>query len=337
MVLLPVLIALYIGIYSLMVLAEIGDITGARRPKELSFDDMRQRELKRRNVIVPAMQGMVSGLIVSLSVSLMYGSLVGGEDEWMFWVGLVMFILGLIVLAGLLSRLHRDGVSRSLANNPFAIGAAASKYASEPQGSELSPDFLRDRLNRWKRVTARRSMNIWSDGESPRYLDAALAQDSAAKSKKWIYGPIRIYLAAIRAYPIRFIWPIVWSAVALIAWTVLGFHVIHGQDIVWYRLVLVTLVSYLVILAPATLYVILRGILARSWYRIYSQANIDASERLAAAVRVEQSVQEQNSARRRRDANLDAVLEHLEKCGSWNRHWMLKLGRAEFILVIRRG
>lgn len=226
------------------------------------------------------------------------------EETWPQWVGAIMFISGAIALAVTLRAAFKGvGEPSELASDPFTIRAAAEEYAADPRRGTLDPAFLDAKLSDWMTFIPTRAMNISSTRgmkKSSTNRSEILGEvlDASSEKKSWrggIGASIRVYFAALRRFPFRFMWPLIGflsleTGVFLFAFTE------AELDFLGSIRPYVALAVALVLPALSTLfYFTTRGNRARLWHRVNLVAIEDARKSISAARQAQEDITAENA------------------------------------------
>lgn len=191
---------------------------GARikAPPKLPFALVRLEEEQFKTVIAPAIAALASGLLVSLSASYFFEASRTQSDEVMLEVsGIVLFIAGAFALVITL-RLAL-GKNRKILEHvraPHHLRAAAVAAAEDPRHAPLPHYELASRLDTRKKSIAVHSLGIDKDVEAKALLSAM--EKSLSSKKPHLWSSLRIYCAALRRFPLRFVLPLLVLIVFLV-------------------------------------------------------------------------------------------------------------------------
>lgn len=298
-------VGMLICIMSLILgIVDISTLKLIRPPKQKTFSYIRLAATQYQTIFVPALGAMVSGLFVSLAASFFYLGLTGKPAEtWPQWVGAIMFISGAIALAVTLRAAFKGvGEPSELASDPFTIRAAAEEYAADPRRGTLDPTLLDARLNDWIAFIPTRAMNISSTRgmkKSSKIRSKLLGKvlDAASEKKSWrggIGASTRVYFAALRRFPFRFMWPLIGFLLLETGVFLFAFAEAELDFSSSYRPYLALAVA-LVLPAISTLfYCTARGNRARLWHRVNLVAVVDARESISVARQAQEEITAEN-------------------------------------------
>ncbi|PRA08212.1 hypothetical protein CQ010_18225 [Arthrobacter sp. MYb211] len=243
-----------------------------------------------QTIATPAMGALFAGLFVSIAASYLYEGF-SKNDDWRQYAGLCSFFIGLVILAVILKPVLK-GVDdpESLARDPHTIQAAAEEYIATPRVAVLDPDVLVRQMKQWHKDISVRSTNISADAQSQRLDDAFHLASRARGFIKLTNASLRIYYAALKLFPFRFLWPILSALVYLVGnyWFAIGSGTLKEAGPVGKLLVLVipiVCVSLVVMFYSAT-----RGYRAIRWHKVNRLASAKAKRALREAKTVHEGI-----------------------------------------------
>lgn len=307
---------------------ELATVRTVHPPKRQSFATVRASEEQFQTIIAPAIGALASGLLVSISASFFYSSLVGDGGNAYRIAGLgVFFAAGLSLVLTIGMALKRGVQAAEIARNPFTIRAAAEEYADDPRRAPIGPEALSQNLEVWTQYRSARSLNLDLNAEAPK-LDATL--DSTICSRGlWsaLLDSLTVFLFAVARFPFRFGWPII--GLILLPTSVIGI-VITGQALAPSavpRLLAMFALTMGLSAFSVIFYGSTRGNRARLWHRVNHSGKLEAQKAIEKAAAVQDEIRTEEDLQKRVLEEADRLLSNSVAYGPPQNAFALSFGR----------
>lgn len=192
------------------------DLISIRTPKKQDYATLKQADRQFREILLPAVAALASGLFISISAAYFYETLESVEGNLSAVKGFVAFFVAVVLFVVVLKEaLKNKGIDVHLSQNPAMIAATAEERVRNPSGTVPTSDFLAQRLEDWRHVKYVRALGIFrdkpafrSDFKVEKLGCAFRATVDRSKWKRRILGPLQIYWAMLWHFPASFVWPI---------------------------------------------------------------------------------------------------------------------------------
>jgi len=216
-----VLVALLCGLSAIVNLATLRSI---RPPKREPFPTIRRRELSFRDVLIPGLIALITGLLISVAASFLHDGLTR-NGQGAAAAGMAIFFIVVIAFAVSAPLVLRKGMEiQDLATDPVTIAAAAKTLYRASRDDVAALQILNSNYRAWQKVQGAQAVTPGSRRES-QVANAAMAQlmpgGRPPQKSRW-----RLLPALLRTRPVYLLFPIaVTLAATVIALYSVGNHV----------------------------------------------------------------------------------------------------------------
>lgn len=312
----------------LFAILELTTVRTVHPPKRQSFATVRASEEQFQTIMAPAVGALASGLLVSISASFFYSSLVGDGGNAHRIAGLgVFFAAGLSLALTIGMALKRGVQAAEIARNPFTIRAAAEEYANDPRRAPVGPETLSQNLEIWTQYRSARSFNLELNAEAPK-LDATL--DSTICSRGFwsaLLDSLAVFLFAVARFPFRFGWPIIGHI--LLPTSIIGI-VITGETLAPSaapRLLTMFALTMCLSTFSVLFYGTARGNRARLWHRVNHSGKLEAQSAIVKAAAIQDEIRTQEDLQKRVLEEADRLLSNSAADGPPQNAFTFSFGR----------
>ncbi|MDO5617852.1 hypothetical protein [Kocuria sp.] len=310
-----------------------------RAPRKQDYATMRREDRQFREILVPSLAALGSGVFVSISASYFYESLNNQENVASTYYGIGFFAFAAIIFSVMLySALKSKGADDDLSQDPTMIAAAARERAVNLSGRAPDSSYLDKRLKEWGQVKYAHAVGVFRGvslrhrgGGFPYLRVAFVKAGSRGSVLRLVAGPLRIFAAMVWHFPLNFIWPLLGGA--LLPLGVIVFLFLAVDDSVLSEIIIFAVFT-LISLVIVGSYAWLRGVRARKAYLINEELEREAGCAVAMARRAEEKAADYVEQKRMRNENLDSFLAR--QGGKRGRKVLLKVSLGPFCFTVSK-